>query len=91
MSAGGPSIPDHIDTLPSDYDAMEELLDELLDECMSKVRSGRVYDATNERVRIKWIRMSKEIITEQRKLGEQRDVEELYALVEALGLTEDEV
>lgn len=90
MSAGGPSIPDHVEATPSDYDELEEWLDELIDECMRKVRSGRVYDAENERVRVSWIRAAKDLIAERRKLANQRDVEELYELLEAYGLVEED-
>lgn len=40
----------------SDYDQMLTTLDTAIEEAREKIESGRVYDAENERVRIKWIR-----------------------------------
>lgn len=41
---------------PTDYQAMLETLDVAIEEAQRKVESGRVDDAENEKVRIKWIR-----------------------------------
>jgi hypothetical protein len=66
------------------YDELEALLDELLEEALQKVRSGRVYDAENERVRIKWIRIAKDVVAEKRKVVNDRTLEELTERVEMI-------
>lgn len=68
----------------TDYEEMLDVLDELLAEALDKVRSGRVYDATNEKIRIKWIRIAKDVVAERRKVTTERDLEELAAEVEKL-------
>ena len=60
-----------------DYDEMLATLDTLLDEAMDKVESGRVYDAENERVRIKWIRIACTVIDTHRKVRADRELDEL--------------
>lgn len=72
-----------------DYAEMLADLDALLDEAMRKVESGRVYDATNERVRIKWIRVACTVIDTRRKVQADRDLEELTERVERLEASED--
>ena len=66
------------------YDDMLSTLDTLLDEAMRKVDSGRVYDAENERVRIKWIRVACQVVDTHRKVRADRDLEELSERVERL-------
>ena len=60
-----------------DYDDLLATLDVLEQEALRKVEAGRVYDPQNERVRIKWIRIAKEIVSEKRKVKSERDLEEL--------------
>lgn len=67
-----------------DYEEMMGTLDLLLDEALGKVESGRVYDAENERVRIKWIRIAKDVVAEKRKVAVERDLEELAEKIEDL-------
>jgi len=66
------------------YDDLLATLDVLEQEALRKVESGRVYDAENERVRIKWIRIAKDIVAEKRKVKTERDLEELTERVEEL-------
>jgi len=66
------------------YDDLLATLDVLEQEALRKVESGRVYDATNEKVRIKWIRITKDIVAEKRKVKAERDLEELAEQVEML-------
>jgi len=66
------------------YDDLLATLDVLEQEALRKVESGRVYDAENERVRIKWIRIAKDVIAEKRKVKADRDLEELSERVEQL-------
>ena len=60
-----------------DYDDLLATLDVLEQEALRKVESGRVYDAEAERVRIKWIRIAKEVVSEKRKVKSERDLQEL--------------
>jgi hypothetical protein len=63
---------------------LDDVLETLLDEAVRKVEQGRVYDAENERVRIKWIRIAKDVVAEKRKVAEARHLEDLAARVEAI-------
>lgn len=73
------------DSSPVDsYDDLLATLDVLEEEALRKVESGRVYDPTNEKVRIKWIRIAKDVIAEKRKVKAERDLEELSERVERL-------
>lgn len=67
-----------------DYAELLDVLDTLLDEALRKVEQGRVYDAENERVRVAWIRITKGIIAEERKVTKERDLAELTERVEEL-------
>lgn len=75
---------EEIDADTADYDEMLATLDTLLDEAVRKVESGRVYDASNERVRIKWIRVAAQVIDVRRKVRTDRDLQELTERVEQL-------
>lgn len=59
------------------YDDFLATLDVLEQEALRKIEEGRVYDAENERVRIKWIRIAKDVVAEKRKIKSERDLEEL--------------
>jgi hypothetical protein len=65
------------DAPAADYDDLLATLDVLEQEALRKVESGRVYDPENERVRIKWIRITKDVVAEKRKVKADRDLEEL--------------
>ncbi|MDQ2072810.1 hypothetical protein RBH20_09715 [Haloarcula sp. H-GB4] len=67
-----------------DYDDLLATLDMLESETLRKVENGRVYDAKNERVRIKWIRIAKDVIAEKRKVMADRDLQELSERIEQL-------
>lgn len=69
---------------PDDYQAMLETLDAAIDEARRKVESGRVYDADNEKVRIKWIRALAYAVNVRRQVTTDRDLEELTERLEAL-------
>lgn len=60
------------------------LLDDAIDEAHRKVESGRVYDAENEKVRIKWINALARIAKARNKVANDRDLEELTERLEAL-------
>jgi len=66
------------------YDDLLATLDMLENEALRKVESGRVYDSENERVRIKWIRIAKDVVAEKRKVMADRDLEELTERIEQL-------
>ena len=68
----------------TDYDDMLATLDIAIDEASRKIESGRVYDAENEKVRIKWIRALAYAINVRRQVAVDRDLEELAEDVELL-------
>ena len=68
----------------SDYDDLAETLDTAIEEARRKVESGRVYDAENEKVRIKWIRALAYAVNVRRQVTNDRDLAELSDRVEAL-------
>jgi hypothetical protein len=72
------------------YAELEDVLDDLLDEALRKVESGRVYDASNERVRIKWIRIAKDIVAEKRKVVNDRTLEELSERIDEIERRQDD-
>jgi hypothetical protein len=63
---------------------MLDTLDSAIDEACHKVERGRVYDAENEKVRIKWIRALTYTANVRRQAVTDRDLEELAEQVEAL-------
>jgi ribosomal protein L13E len=67
-----------------DYDVMLDTLDTAIEEAKRKVESGRVYDAENEKVRIKWIRALAYAVNVRRQVTTDRDLEELTERLEAL-------
>lgn len=72
------------DTREAEYEKMLTALDAGIDEARRKVESGRVYDAENEKVRIKWIRGLAYAINVRRQVTVDRDLEELAERVEQL-------
>lgn len=84
MSSGASAPARDVDETDRGYDEMLDALDDLLDEALRKVNSGRVYDAENERVRIKWIRVAAQVIDTRRKVKADRDLEELTERIEEL-------
>jgi len=75
---------DETDESGGDYQAMLETLDVAIDEARRKVENGRVYDAENEKVRIKWIRALAYAVNVRRQVTTDRDLEELSERLEAL-------
>jgi len=55
-----------------------------IEEARRKVENGRVYDAENEKVRIKWIRALAYAVNVRRQVTNDRDLEELGERIEAL-------
>ncbi|GAB6863260.1 hypothetical protein ACFQL0_22620 [Haloplanus litoreus] len=68
----------------ADYDVMLETLDTAIEEAKRKVESGRVYDAENEKVRIKWIRALAYAVNVRRQVTNDRTLEELAERIEQL-------
>lgn len=81
-SAGASSDGDS--RLVEDRDEMLATLDTAIEEAERKVESGRVYDAENEKVRIKWIRCLAYAMNVRRQIAQDRDLEELAEQVEQL-------
>jgi hypothetical protein len=67
-----------------EYDWLLEQLDAAIEEAHRKVESGRVYDADNERVRIKWIRALAYAANVRRQITNDRTLEELSERVDEL-------
>jgi hypothetical protein len=73
-----------IETDTTDYGSMLDTLDVAIEEAQQKIESGRVYDAENEKVRIKWIRALAYTVNVRRQVANDRDLEELAEEIEAL-------
>jgi len=85
MSADtSPSVADDADAVVSDYDQMLADLDVAIEEARRKIEDGRVRDAENEKVRIKWIRALAYTVNIRRQVANDRDLEELAEEIEAL-------
>jgi hypothetical protein len=56
---------------------IQELLEDGIREAHRKVKEGRVYDAENEKVRIKWIRALAYAANVHRQIQNDRDLEGL--------------
>jgi ribosomal protein L13E len=72
-----------------DYEEMLATLDVAIAEARRKVDSGRVYDAENEKVRIKWIRALAYAVNVRRQVTTDRDLEELTERIEQLEATQE--
>lgn len=65
-------------------DEMLELLEEGIREAHRKVEQGRVYDADNEKVRIKWIRALAYAVNTHRQVLKDKELEEMQNRLAAL-------
>jgi len=72
--------PDDVD----EYDWLLERLDDAIEEADRKIESGRVYDAENEKVRIKWMRALAYMVNVRRQVTNDRDLQELTERLEEL-------
>ena len=68
----------------NEYESMLSTLDSAIEEAQRKIESGRVYDAENEKVRVKWIRALAYAINVRRQVTTDRDLEELTERLETL-------
>jgi ribosomal protein L13E len=75
---------DDVDADVDDYEEMLATLDVAIEEAQRKIESGRVYDADNEKVRIKWIRALAYAVNVRRQVTTDRDLEELTERIEQL-------
>jgi len=85
--AGAGATPADVDVeepAGAEYDRMLESVDAGIAEARRKVESGRVRDAENERVRIKWIRALAYAVNVRRQVTADRDLQELRERVERL-------
>ncbi|WP_353634666.1 hypothetical protein ABSL23_03085 [Halobacterium sp. NMX12-1] len=71
------------ESLP-ERDEILALLEDGIEEAHRKVKDGRVYDAENEKVRIKWIRALAYAANVHRQIQNDRDLEELSRRLEQL-------
>lgn len=63
---------------------IQDLLEDGIREAHRKVKEGRVYDAENEKVRIKWIRALAYAANVHRQIQNDRDLEELSERLDQL-------
>jgi len=69
---------------PGDRDRILELLEDGIQEAHRKVEQGRVYDADNEKVRIKWIRALAYTTNVYRQTLKDRELEQMRDRLEEL-------
>lgn len=84
MSDGNASAGASDDAVPDDYERMLGQVDVAIEEALRKVKQGRVYDAENEKVRIKWIRALAYAVNVRRQVTQDRDLEELTERIKQL-------
>lgn len=83
-AGAGTEETDGPDLAVDQYDQMLETLDTAINEAARKVESGRVYDAENEKVRIKWIRALAYAVNVRRQVQNDRDLEAVADRLERL-------
>jgi len=83
-ASAGAGDDDGASVATTDYGDMLDTLDAAIEEAQKKVESGRVYDAENEKVRIKWIRALSYTVNVRRQVANDRDLEELAEEIEQL-------
>lgn len=83
-AGAGTEETDRPDLAVDQYDEMLETLDTAIGEAARKVESGRVYDAENEKVRIKWIRALAYAVNVRRQVQNDRDLEAVADRLERL-------
>lgn len=65
------------DDEPATREEVLQLLEDGMEAAHEKVKSGRVYDVENEKVRQKWIRTLAYVAGQYRQLKKDEDLEEL--------------
>ena len=63
---------------------MIDTLDAAIDEARRKVENGRVYDAENEKVRIKWVRALAYAVNVKQSVMKHKDLEELSEKIDRI-------
>jgi len=69
---------------PRDRKEVLEALDQGIDKALKKVKSGRVYSAESERVRIKWIKAMGYLADVFRKVKKDDEIRALEERIEQL-------
>lgn len=67
-----------------EWSAMIDTLDAAVDEARRKVENGRVYDAENEKVRIKWVRALAYAVNVKQSVMKHKDLEELSEKIDRI-------
>ena len=67
-----------------DWSEMIDTLDAAVNEARRKVENGRVYDAENEKVRIKWVRALAYAVNVKQSVMKNRDLEELSEKIDRI-------
>jgi len=75
---------------PPDRQEVLSLLEDGISEAHQKVTSGRVYDESNEKVRIQWIRALAYAAGQYRQLMKDKDLEEMQERLEAIEERQEE-
>ena len=83
MSESKRASADASDDLPNRGE-IQDLLEDGIRDAHRKVKEGRVYDAENEKVRIKWIRALAYAANVHRQIQNDRDLEELSERLDQL-------
>lgn len=68
----------------TDREAMLALLEDGIREAHRKVENGRVYDAENEKVRIKWVRVLAYAVGQYRQLKRDEELDAMKRELEEL-------
>lgn len=72
------------DVYAEERNELLERVDTALEEAIRKVEQGRVYDAENEKVRIKWIRAVGYLIRTKRQVLKDKELEEMQERIDQL-------
>lgn len=67
-----------------EWSAMIDTLDTAVEEARRKVENGRVYDAENEKVRIKWVRALAYAVNVKQSVMKHKDLEELSEKIDRI-------
>ena len=82
MSQSQTESPPAPDLETDNYDAMLEKLEVAIDEVVDKVENGRIRNPENEKVRVQYYRALGYLIRTQRKVLEDRELQEFRQVLE---------
>jgi hypothetical protein len=80
----GPTEPGLASDTRDDFDDMLDTLDAAIEEAQRKVEEGRIRDAENEKVRIKWIQALVRAVDVKRRVVNDSELAEVAEEVERL-------